>query len=122
MHCFPSLTRRAFGCIIGASSDPHFEAVSSLSAGYAARSRRRLIAGIPCLYRQVVARWKPSNEKHKRAKDNYNGLSACGQAQGIAVPPKHQQLVRSFFEARSDDWVKAKDKKGFIFVQRGYGS
>ena len=36
----------------------------------------------------------------------------------IADTPKHQPLIRSFFEAHADDWLKAKDKKGFIFVQR----
>jgi len=36
----------------------------------------------------------------------------------IADTPKHQQLIRSFFEVHSGDWVKAKDKKGFIFVQK----
>jgi 2-polyprenyl-3-methyl-5-hydroxy-6-metoxy-1,4-benzoquinol methylase len=36
----------------------------------------------------------------------------------IADTPKSQQLIRSFFEDHSEDWVKAKDKKGFIFVQR----
>jgi len=36
----------------------------------------------------------------------------------IADTPKNQQLIRSFFEVHSEDWVKAKDKKGFIFVQK----
>jgi SAM-dependent methyltransferase len=36
----------------------------------------------------------------------------------IADTPKHQRLIRSFFESHSDDWLKATDEKGFIFVQR----
>ena len=36
----------------------------------------------------------------------------------VADTPKHQELVRLFFEDHSDDWVKAKDNKGFIFVQK----
>jgi 2-polyprenyl-3-methyl-5-hydroxy-6-metoxy-1,4-benzoquinol methylase len=36
----------------------------------------------------------------------------------IADTPKHQQLVRSFFEDRPDEWVKTKDKKGFIFARK----
>jgi len=36
----------------------------------------------------------------------------------IADTPKNQQFIRSFFEDHSEDWVKVKDKKGFIFVQK----
>jgi 2-polyprenyl-3-methyl-5-hydroxy-6-metoxy-1,4-benzoquinol methylase len=36
----------------------------------------------------------------------------------IADTPKHQDLIRSFFENHPEDWVTAKDKKGFIFVQK----
>jgi SAM-dependent methyltransferase len=36
----------------------------------------------------------------------------------IADTPRHQPLVRSFFEDRPDEWVKAKDKKGFIFARK----
>jgi 2-polyprenyl-3-methyl-5-hydroxy-6-metoxy-1,4-benzoquinol methylase len=36
----------------------------------------------------------------------------------VADTPKHQVLIRSFFEDHSKDWVKTKDSKGFIFVQK----
>ena len=36
----------------------------------------------------------------------------------VADTPKHQRIIRSFFEDRSEDWVTVKDKKGFIFVQK----
>lgn len=36
----------------------------------------------------------------------------------IADTPKNQQLIRSFFEGHSEGWVKAKDRKGFLFVQK----
>jgi 2-polyprenyl-3-methyl-5-hydroxy-6-metoxy-1,4-benzoquinol methylase len=36
----------------------------------------------------------------------------------IADTPKHQQLVRSFFQDRPDEWVKTRDKKGFIFARK----
>jgi SAM-dependent methyltransferase len=36
----------------------------------------------------------------------------------IADTPRHQPLVRSFFEDRPDEWVKTKDKKGFIFARK----
>jgi 2-polyprenyl-3-methyl-5-hydroxy-6-metoxy-1,4-benzoquinol methylase len=36
----------------------------------------------------------------------------------IADTPKHQPLIRYFFEGHPDEWEKIKDKKGFIFVQK----
>jgi SAM-dependent methyltransferase len=36
----------------------------------------------------------------------------------IADTPKHQQLIRSFFEDRPDEWAKIRDRKDFIFAQR----
>jgi 2-polyprenyl-3-methyl-5-hydroxy-6-metoxy-1,4-benzoquinol methylase len=36
----------------------------------------------------------------------------------IADTPKHQPLIRSYFADHADDWVTAKDKKGFLFVQK----
>lgn len=36
----------------------------------------------------------------------------------IADTPKQQRLIRSFFEARADDWTTTKDKKGFLFAQK----
>lgn len=36
----------------------------------------------------------------------------------IADTPKHQGQIRSFFESQSEGWVKVKDKKGKIFVQK----
>jgi len=36
----------------------------------------------------------------------------------IADTPKHQAQIRSFFEGQSEDWVRVKDKKGKIFVQK----
>ena len=36
----------------------------------------------------------------------------------IADTPKHQGLIRSFFQDGSDGWIKIQDKKGFIFVQK----
>ena len=36
----------------------------------------------------------------------------------IADTPKQQQLIRSFFDARSDSWMKIKDRNGFMFFQK----
>ena len=47
-----------------------------------------------------------------------NAVTESGGFILIADTPKHQQLIWSFFEGHSEDWVKAKDKKGFIFVQK----
>jgi SAM-dependent methyltransferase len=38
----------------------------------------------------------------------------------IADTPKHQQLIRSFFEDRPDEWARIRDRKGFIFTQRSW--
>lgn len=36
----------------------------------------------------------------------------------IADTPRSQPLIRSFFQDRADEWVKTRDKKGFIFARR----
>ena len=36
----------------------------------------------------------------------------------IADTPKHQGQIRSFFEGQSERWVKVKDRKGMIFIQK----
>jgi len=60
-------------------------------------------------------------------KDDSQRLTVLDKASGVTKPggfvliadiPKTQGLIRSFFEGLSQDWVKAKNKKGFIFVQK----
>ena len=60
-------------------------------------------------------------------KDDSERLAVLGKASAVtksggfilvADTPKHEQLIRSFFEGHSEDWVKVRDKKGFIFVQK----
>jgi len=50
--------------------------------------------------------------------DKASAVTKSGGFVLIADTPKHQGLIRSFFDDHSQDWVKAKDKKGFIFVQK----
>lgn len=64
-------------------------------------------------------------------KDNGERLVVLEKASAVTKPggfvliadtPKHQRLIRSFFEDHSDAWVKARDKKGYIFVQKLCGT
>ena len=36
----------------------------------------------------------------------------------IADTPKHLEFIRSYFESRSREWEKIKDKKGFLFLKK----
>ena len=47
-----------------------------------------------------------------------SGVTKSGGFILIADTPQHQTQIRSFFEGHSEGWVKVKDEKGKIFVQK----